>query len=382
MQLRRLFLLIYAAAACPAQAQTEADAAALERINAAIARVEQELAGSRSARGEVAAAIEAAEKQILATQQQIAAVSAQLAQHQSSLAQLLPRQQELAAASAREQQLIAGYARSAWMNGNQEYLKLLLNQNDPARTARMLRYYRYFSGARAEKLAAFEATLAEMRALAGQIEAITAELAQQQAALELQQADLAQGQQQRQDLLARLDADLAAQDAQLDKLEMDKVEIELLLQELQSSVPEVNIAEEQEPFAERKGQLLWPLDGPHMNSFGARHSLGNLTWEGVRIRATAGQDVRAIHHGRVVFASWFTTSGLLLIIDHGDGYMSLYAHNQELYKAVGDWVAAGDVIAAAGNTGGQREASLYFEIRRNGRAEDPVSWCVPRQSSL
>ncbi len=124
--------------------------------------------------------------------------------------------------------------------------------------------------------------------------------------------------------------------------------------------------------------MPWPLEGPHLNRFGERHSLGDLTWEGVTIGASAGENVRAIHQGRVIFADWFTTSGLLLIIDHGDGYMSLYAHNQELYKTVGEWVAAGDVVAAAGNTGGQREPSLYFEIRRNGRAENPVNWCIPR----
>ncbi len=95
-------------------------------------------------------------------------------------------------------------------------------------------------------------------------------------------------------------------------------------------------------------------------------------------RGEAGAEVHAIHHGRVVFADWFNTSGLLLIIDHGDGYMSLYAHNQELFKTVGEWVTNGEVIAAAGNTGGQRDSGLYFEIRHNGRAEDPVNWCAPR----
>jgi murein hydrolase activator len=150
------------------------------------------------------------------------------------------------------------------------------------------------------------------------------------------------------------------------------------LQELQSSAPELSLDEEQEAFTDRKGQMPWPLEGPHINSFGARHSLGDLTWEGITIGASAGENVRAIHHGRVVFAGWFATSGLLLIIDHGGGYMSLYAHNQELYKAVGEWVAAGDVIAAAGSTGGQREPSLYFEIRHDGRAENPLSWCAPR----
>jgi septal ring factor EnvC (AmiA/AmiB activator) len=106
--------------------------------------------------------------------------------------------------------------------------------------------------------------------------------------------------------------------------------------------------------------------------------LGDLTWEGVTIAGKAGADVQAVHHGRVVFSDWFSTSGLLLIIDHGDGYMSLYAHNQDLYKTVGEWVAAGEVIAAVGNTGGNRDYGLYFEIRYNGKAENPSLWCSAR----
>lgn len=376
--LRRLFFVLLMAAARGLQAQTEADPAELERINAAIARVEAELAGSRSERGAIAGDIETAEKTILENQRQIDDVRLALSEQQVALDELHARQQVLEAESAAQRELIASYARSAWMSGNEEYLKLVLNQEDPRKSARMLRYYGYLTSARTEKLSAFEQTLEEMARVALDIDTRAAALEQQQQVLTVQQQSLAAGQQQRQSLLTRLDADLAARSAQLDQLELDKVEIELLLQELQGSLEELATDIEQEPFGDRKGQLQWPLDGPHINSFGERHSLGDLTWEGVTIGATAGADVHAIHHGRVVFADWFTTSGLLLIIDHGDGYMSLYAHNQELYKAVGEWVAAGDVIAAAGNTGGQRDASLYFEIRRNGRAENPVSWCVPR----
>lgn len=382
--LRRLAFLLLLIVAAPAlwitaaRAQTDAAPAELEQINAAIARVEANLAESRRERGTVAAELEAAEKTILDNQRRIDAVRVELTQQQAELDELRARQLALGAQSSAQQELIAGYARGAWMSGNEEYLKLVLNQEDPRHSARMLRYYAYLSAARAEKLLAFRQTLAELADVGNEMEAGTLALAVQEAALAAEQQGLASSQAQRQQLLDRLDANLAAQDAELDRLELDKVEIELLLQELQSSAPALELDAEQETFAERKGRMPWPLDGPHSNQFGERHSLGDLTWEGVTIGATAGDNVRAIHHGRVVFAGWFTTSGLLLIIDHGDGYMSLYAHNQELYKAVGDWVAAGDVIAAAGNTGGQREASLYFEIRRNGRAENPGLWCASR----
>lgn len=376
---RGVFLLFIATAGAPnLSAQGAADTAALERINAAITRAQEELAGSRSQRSAVAAEIEASEKAILDNRRELESVRAQLMRQQAALDALRTRQQQLEADSGTQRALIATYVRSAWMSGNEEYLKLLLNQDDPRHAARMMRYYGYLSAARAGKLEAYRLTLDELARVAIETESATVALVEQQGMLAEQQQSLAANQQQRQQLLARLDADLAARDTELAQLEMDKVEIELLLQELQSSLTDIPTDVEQEPFADRKGQLSWPLDGPHTNRFGERHTLGDLTWEGVTIGATAGADVRAIHHGRVVFADWFTTSGLLLIIDHGDGYMSLYAHNQELYKAVGEWVAAGDVIAAAGNTGGQRDTGLYFEIRRNGRAENPANWCRPR----
>lgn len=378
--LRRAVLILTTAAACwtqaqPAQQQQQAD---LERINAAIAAAERQLAASREQRVAVASEIEASEKAILDTARALVTVRTELAEQQQALAELRDTQGQLAADSATQQRIIASYARRAWMSGNEEYLKLLLNQDDPQRSARVLRYYGYFSAARADKLAAFRHTISELARVEADIEAAGAALAMQQDELSMQQQQLATQQQERQALLARLDADLSAGDEALQQLEMDKIEIELLLQELQSSLADISSVSDQEPFASRKGQLNWPVDGPHINRFGARHSLGDLTWEGVTIGAQAGADIRAIHHGRIVFADWFTTSGLLLIIDHGDGFMSLYAHNQELYRTVGEWVAAGDVIAAAGNTGGQREAGLYFEIRRNGRAENPSDWCKAR----
>src|SRR5690606_140784 len=144
------------------------------------------------------------------------------------------------------------------------------------------------------------------------------------------------------------------------------------------SLRNLGLGNQQQPFAELKGQLPWPAQGSLMNSFGSRQSQGDLTWQGGNIRVEAGAQVRAIHHGRVVFADWFGRSGLLLIIDHGDGYMSLYAQNEQLLHGVGDWVGSGEVIATAGNTGGQSETSLYFEIRHQGRSQDPVAWCMAR----
>jgi septal ring factor EnvC (AmiA/AmiB activator) len=360
-------------------AQNAPEAAELERLNAAIAKVQEQLAGTRSTRSSLVSEVEASEKAILDLQRRIQSGSALLAQQQSELGELRSRQQQLEGSRLAQQNQIAAYVKSAWITGDEEYLKLLLNQQDPLQSARMRRYYAYFSAARASRIADYSRTLTELAVGADAIVASTRALARQQAGLAEQELALAASQQQRRQALGQLDRELATRGEELARLEMEKIEIEVLLEELRQSIADIPLGDDQEPFAERKGLMRWPLDGRLVNRFGTRHPLGDLTWEGITIAAPAGSDIRAIHHGRVVFADWFNSSGLLLIIDHGGGYMSLHAHNQELYKAVGEWVTSGDVVAAAGNTGGQQDAGLYFEIRRNGRAEDPVNWLVPRQ---
>ena len=137
---------------------------------------------------------------------------------------------------------------------------------------------------------------------------------------------------------------------------------------------ELEVPQEFQDFASFRGQMPWPVGGRPSNSFGARRGNGGLRWQGLVIPATEGSEVTAIHHGRVVFADWFRGSGLLLIVDHGDGFMSLYAHNEALLRDVGEWVSAGSAIATVGSTGGMAESALYFEIRENGKPTNPSSW--------
>ena len=130
-----------------------------------------------------------------------------------------------------------------------------------------------------------------------------------------------------------------------------------------------------QPFGKLKGKLPWPVVGKPSNRFGRYRNGTSLRWQGLTIPSTEGNRVEAIHSGRIVFADWLRGSGLLVIIDHGDGYMSLYAHNQSLLKEIGDWVNPGDTIATVGNSGGQQRSGLYFEIRHNGKPTDPKRWC-------
>ena len=133
--------------------------------------------------------------------------------------------------------------------------------------------------------------------------------------------------------------------------------------------------EEITPFNQLRGKLNWPVKGDLKNRFGSLRKGGKLRWQGVRIAADSGNDVEAVSPGRVIFADWFRNMGLLIIIDHGNGFMSLYGHNERLLKKAGDWVSAREVIAKVGDTGGQQEPNLYFEIRRGGNPVNPALWC-------
>jgi septal ring factor EnvC (AmiA/AmiB activator) len=139
-------------------------------------------------------------------------------------------------------------------------------------------------------------------------------------------------------------------------------------------------ADGQQPFHSRKGKLRWPARGRLAQRFGAPRS-GGLRWRGVMIEAQEGGEVRAVSQGRIAFSDWMRGFGLLLIIDHGDGYMSLYGHNQTLYKEVGEWVDTGEVVALLGASGGRTESGLYFEMRHKGRPINPVHWCAGKPAA-
>ncbi|MEX1033351.1 MAG: peptidoglycan DD-metalloendopeptidase family protein [Cellvibrionaceae bacterium] len=176
-------------------------------------------------------------------------------------------------------------------------------------------------------------------------------------------------------MLARLNESIETKDQELQQLARDRQYIEQLMTEIVATVGHQNTFNSDAPFAELRGKLPWPAEGQIAHSFGSERVAGKMKWDGVLIRASEGEPVKAIHHGRVVFADYLRGHGLLIIVDHGEGYMSLYAHNQTLKKAVGNWVEAGEVIASVGSSGGQRQAGLYFEIRQHGRPTNPGTWC-------
>lgn len=360
-------------------AQQEANEAELAQLQESIRKAQVELANTRSQRSAALASLQASEAAIVAVQQSLRGLQSEVDGLQSELATLDTQASGLEESRRAQLQQLGSHLQAAHTLSQGQQLKLLLNQDDPVKASRMLQYYRYVSAARSTRIRDFRATLDTLGAVRAEIAASSATLETRQQSLQAEEAELATQQDKRLALLDELDIELSEQGAGLASLEQRQQEIELLLEELRSAISELNLGDAGIPFAERKGELPWPVEAKPGNRFGAQRGQGDLSWEGVMLPAAAGTPVRAIHHGRVVFADWLGNSGLLLIIDHGDGFMSLYAHNQQHYKTVGEWVSGGDQIAAVGNTGGQRNSGLYFEIRRNGKAENPVNWCVAQR---
>ena len=246
-----------------------------------------------------------------------------------------------------------------------------------ARTGRMFAYYGYFGRARAEQLSAIETRVREIEMLDASLET------EQERILRLEQAQrgevsrLEKARSERGEVLASLTAESMARSASLQRLQREQATLEKLLRELRRTAPKFP-TDNRSPFANMRGKLAWPASGRLVARFGQQRA-GTVKWEGVLISAPRGTPVRAIHRGRVVYADWLAGLGLLLIIDHGGGYLSLYGHNEQLFRAVGDQVVAGDTIAGVGDTGGRAQPELYFEIRQSARPLDPAPWFKDRQ---
>lgn len=350
----------------------------LKLINNTIAQIQKKIQQADSERSGVQKKLIETEKSLTRTNQEVRSLNQQISHEQSELKQLQERQITLNNSKSEQQALIGQYMRNAYRSGKDEYLKLLLNQQSIDQSMRTLRYYQYFNEARAGKINSFNSTLVELSSLQSEIKISSDKLESKRQQLGQQQLALKSSQNERQALLDNLDITLSQSGAELAKLEQERAEMELLIEELSRAIRNLALKNQGQSFAELKGQLPWPVDGPLLNSYGQSYELGDLDWQGVVIAGNEGEPVQAIHQGRVIFSEWFANSGLLLIIDHGDGYMSLYAHNQLLYKTVGDWVNSGEVIAAVGNTGGRKESGVYFEIRHNADSVDPISWCLTR----
>jgi septal ring factor EnvC (AmiA/AmiB activator) len=302
-------------------------------------------------------------------------LSGQQQEQESKLARLAGQRDRQRSELESHRLALTRQIRTAYAMGRQERIKILLNQQDPALVGRMMVYYDYFNRARTEAMGKIASALKSLQTTEEQL------LAEQQNLDRLleherrEKALLDRTQEERQGIIASLRQDIRSKNASLDRFRKDEKQLKDLLGRLQEELAPIPLESlEQRPFKSEKGRLAWPAGGRLSASFGTSRG-GNLKWDGVMISAPEGREVRAVHHGRVAFADWLRGFGMLLIVDHGDGYMTLYGHNQSLFKEAGEWVAAGETLALVGSSGGQESAGVYFGIRHNGRPLNPKKWC-------
>ncbi len=274
-----------------------------------------------------------------------------------------------------EREKLARQIRAAYITGKGDYLKLLLNQEDPAMVGRILAYYDYHNRARTEQINLIKENIEAVEKLQTAIQ-LENETLQNLTRRQLKKRnEIEKSRVRRQIILTKLQDHLSKQGTQLQSLQQQEKQLTALLDKLGKGAGAVPFFEDIPSFNSQKGKLKWPVKGKLLNRFGNKRKGGNLKWYGVKIDAAPGTEVRAISTGKVVFADWFRNLGLLMILDHGEGYMSLYGYNQSLLKKPGDWVVDSEVIAYAGDTGGQSVPSVYFEIRHRGEPLNPVLWC-------
>lgn len=345
-----------------------------EEVKRNIERIKAELEKTKSSRDELQETLEKNEKSIQQLNNKTNELKKDLNKKQSQLNSLHDEQDQLTEKKSKQEGLVKDYVRAAYQLGQNGQLQLLLNQQDPAQVARMMKYYQAFSNSRSEKIEVFVATLNRLKILEPEITRETQKLQNSYAQLKAEQKALRSSQQDRKKTLAKLENSVKSQSQKLAGLQVDRKRLEQLLSQVYDEInaQELNVAVSE--FSQLKGKLPWPAKGEPRNRYGRQRAGSQLKWQGLDINARQGTDVIAVHHGQIVFSDYLRGHGLLLIIDHGAGYMSLYAHNENLYKELGEWVESGETIASVGNTGGRRQAGLYFELRINGKPTNPSSW--------
>ncbi len=287
------------------------------------------------------------------------------------LTELATRKSELDKLKAIQQQTLANQLTSAYLAGNHDYTKMMLNQQNPASIERLLAYYQYLNKARMSSISKLQETITELDNIEAEQKAQQTKLNALILEQEQQAKVLSQEQNQRQQTLAQLQRTLNSQGAKLEQLQIEEVSLKRVVEQAINSVQE---NPSMEGLASIKQKLKWPTQGRIRSSFGSTRS-GQVKWKGVILAAPEGQSVAAIASGKVIYADWLRGFGMVMVVDHGKGYMSLYGHAQTLLKNVGEIVNKNETIALVGRSGGQAEPGLYFEVRHKGQAVDPAKYC-------
>ena len=348
----------------------------LSALKSEIKGVEQRLKKDRQRQSRAAKELAETEQKISGIGKRIHELDQQLGGLNTDLESYQKKRQALEESLKKGRASIEQLIRQQYRLGHQPRLFMLLNQRDPEQLSRMMRYYDRFTQAQADEITEYQALLRDLQSthqaidstqqsIVANRESLKAELAEQQAL----KAERAQQ-------VSALQKSVKQGQSKLSQLQQDQKRLAKLLADIEKSLSLANLTQNNQAFKTLRGKLSWPLSGKIVRSFGS--SYDNLTYDGLLISGSAGQSVKAVHHGRVVFSEWLRGYGLLVILDHGDGYMSLYGHNDALLKTTGDWVSQGEAISTVGQSGGYSEPGLYFAIRYKGKAINPRSWLASK----
>lgn len=346
----------------------------LRQLRQSIEELRKELAATKNNRDEVSRALEDSEKSIGTLSKKAQQIEGELKHRKKKLDDLQSERGQLNRQKLDQEAMVADYLNAAYRLGQQGNLRLLLNQEDPARVARNLKYYDYFIAARTEKITQYMIVIERISAIEPQIARQAEMIRANLNFLNVQKQKLEQAQIQRKIVLAKLNRKVSGQDQRLQELVEDRRQLEKLLSKVIQNISDVAFEKNAATFASLKGRLPWPTRGKVLRRFGSSRVANRMRWQGILIASREGSPVHAVHYGQVVFSDYLRGQGLLIILDHGAGFMSLYAHNQALFKELGEWVESGDVIASVGNSGGQKNSALYFELRYRGKPTNPQSW--------
>ena len=376
-----LALALLLAGAQPAGA---ADKAELETVRDRIESLKKDLSGAVEDRAEASDALRASERGVSEANRKLRNVRARQRAARDDVDRFATQARKLETAVAEQQRELGQLLAVRHVSGEQDYLRLLLSGRNPNQTARELYYYSYISRAQAEFIRALRANLAALAQLSLETRAKSAELEELEGRQREARKELLAQQAERRRVLAKLKTQIRSQRREIKSLQRDEARLSRLIEELgkvispgtgwrrNDKVPEPG--NDGGAFASLKGKLRLPTRGELMNRFGSPRSGNGPNWKGLFIRGASGQEVRAVAAGQVVFAEWMRGFGNLLIIDHGQSYLTIYGNNEALLKQVGDKVTTGDSVATVGNSGGNPDSGLYFEIRYRGKAFDPLRW--------
>lgn len=337
--------------------------------------VESQLSNTELNIGVLAAELQVLKKQAAA----MAAKLVELQQQQLSLDQKTKKQHAL----------LAAHIKQAYLLNEKNQLKILLNQTNPEDFDRQMNYLKFVNQARQQQLQNYRALVEKNNQLAKSIYQNQQAINQNKTVIIGQTDRLKRLQLERQQQLVKLQSAIKSKQSAVLALERDSKAMKKLLSTVAKLTKKNQHAEKQQAaikqtavgnqgFFQAKGSLPWPVNGKPIAFFGDKRADSGISWEGITLAASMGEPIQAVFSGRVVFSDWFQGQGLLLIIDHGQGYLSLYSHNQSLLKNTGAMVVGGETIATAGNSGGQPQSGLYFEIRHNGEPQNPEHWCITR----